>query len=313
MLAAGLLNAAMTGELPGTGKGSFMDYFFPRDGSLNPNGSQGRMTTMFNTREVPMLLGHIQAENSVMAGLGTLLQNKMVLGPLAELYHNRDFFGNKLADPNAPAWKRVGQTIDSTLGQNLKPITFSSSERYGQRGGGYGKTALSIAGFGPAPSYITNTPIQNRIAHVYGEEAAPYTKPYEYGANTGLGKGLVQDVIRGQSLSPFGLIPKDLTKSEARREGRSLIQQGTDESNPLKAAQGRAELVTKGGMSPTTVNRLRPGDADVFQFNQLPVESQKALAREMTQAEWNRYVPLNRQLTKAKRIELIRDRATNVP
>jgi hypothetical protein len=52
MILSGLMTYALTGQSPS----DILDYIFPRVGGKNPDGSPRRLTTMFYTREVPMLM-----------------------------------------------------------------------------------------------------------------------------------------------------------------------------------------------------------------------------------------------------------------
>ncbi len=219
MVTAGLMSYALSGQFP-TG----LDYVYPRNGETNPDGRPQRLGTPFNTREPVMLKGHAEEQGGGITGMvrgaRQFLWNKMILAPIVEWAQNRNFYGQQLYDPDAPWYKQALQTIDATLGDHVSPIGVSGAQRALDTGGGVRGAALAVAGFGPAPKYVGNDARENRINELYSEMAVPQEKPYQYGAKTGLGRGLVQGTLRGQGVvgglvyKAMGMEP-DATKTEA--------------------------------------------------------------------------------------------------
>lgn len=281
MMTAGALSYALSGQLP-TG----MDYVFPRSGQMNPDGTPGRLTSPFNTREAVMLKAHADEHNSWLGGAMQLMWNKMVLQPVAELATNKDFFGNKLYDTNAPWYKAALQAVDSTLGRTFNPISIAGADRAKEQGGGKLGQALSYAGFGPGPKYVNETPLERRINHLFSEEGTAYSKPYEYGAKTGLGRGLVQGAIRNLAGDPL--------ESEARQKGRNALGQAGVSGDKEAAMQARKELISEGGLSTRTVSKMRPDNEFQYKFSRLPKETQMALGKEMSDAEFDHFVKTNK-------------------
>ncbi len=140
---------------------------FPKTGRNNADGTPKRLSPPFNTREPFQLKGHAEEANSWIGGLQTYLWNKMVLEPVVEVAKNKDFYGNKLWDDQAPWYKRVLQGADSVLGEQLNPASVSGATRAKQEGGGVGGQALAYAGFQPAAKYLSYTALENRIAGAY--------------------------------------------------------------------------------------------------------------------------------------------------
>lgn len=300
MATAGAISWAMSGQFP-TG----LDYFFPKNGLKNPDGSPGRLTTPFNTREAPMLVGHAQERGSgpmgYLGGSLSLLWNKMILSPLTDAWSNRDFFGHKLFDSNAPWYKQAYQLIDSTLGAHTSPISVSGAQRAKEQGGGVLHQALAYAGFGPAPKYVSSTAIENRITHLFNEEGTPHSKPYEYGEKTGAGRGLVQGAVR--------YFAGDKLKTEARQEGRAELNLARQAGESDAAFQARRKLILEGGMSKQTVKKLNPQEEFEYKFARLPLDTQKALVRDMGPEDFSRFVMKNHLITsKTTRFELMKGR-----
>lgn len=309
MASAGLLSYALSGQIP-----SGLDWFFPRTGVNNPDGRPGRLTTPFNTREPFMLAGHIDEHggglSGAIGGLGHFLYNKMIISPLVEAFENRDFFGRKLFDRDAPFYKGALQLADSVLGSHFDPIGHTSAQRAEQLGYGAKGKALAYAGFGPAPKYIQNTSMENKINSHFNEEGTAYSHPYEYGEKTGLGRGMVQDALRGQgavgsALAKVGLATPDKLKSEARIEHRAEINAGIQTGDKALERQGRLGMATEGGMSPRLAAHLRPNEEFQWKYSRLPIETKLSLAKEMTPQQFRQYVYFNR-VSKKDRAEIVK-------
>lgn len=300
MASAGALSYMLTGSLP-----SGLDYVFPRNGLKNADGSDQRLSTPFNTREPFMLKAHAEQHNSWVGGAMEFLWNKMVLSPLVEIAQNKDFYGNKLYDPSTSWYKKALQTMDSTAGRMFNPISLSGADRAKQLGGGKKEQALAYSGFNPAPKYVNATPLENHINHLFSEEGTPMSRPYQYGEKTGLGRGLVQGVARWAV--------GDKLQTEARTEARQKLDQAGIKGDLAAANDARRELVEKGGMSARTVTHMRPDQEFQYKFARLPKESQVALAHEMDDAEFNKFVILNTNqgLQKLTKAQLIKERATS--
>lgn len=297
MLSGALLTYTLTGKWPT----EWVDYFWPKTGLTNPDGRPGRLGTPFQTREGHMLAGHAEEYGGGMAGWIkgglALLWNKMILSPLVDLYNNKDFYGRDLYDTHAPMWKQLLQALDSTLGKNLYPISMSGADRAEQLGGGTREKALAYAGFGPAPSYIENTPIQNALEHAARRYHKPEASPYEYGEKTGAGRGLVQGLYR----KAMG----DKLTSEVRNEARPGAQLADQRGDSEAAAKWRQILVEKGGMSPKSMAKQRPGDKDQYNFSVLPIDEQVKFIDQMSKPERVRYVMENHKLNGVQRAKLV--------
>lgn len=300
MLAAGGLSWALSGQVP-TG----LDYIFPRNGDSNDDGTPGRLSTPFNTREPVMIKAHIDERNSVAAGLGQMMWNKTVLQPIAELLSNKDFYGDHLWDSNAGPVKAMLQGADATVGRLLNPIAITGGARAYQEGGGKKGMALALGGFGPAPKYAEENSLERRITHLYREQSLPEARPYEYGPKTGLGHGAVQSTIR--------LAADDKTVGEARSTYRKQMehaQAAGDEAGRSEAAQ---KLAKEGHLSSSTLRQMQHGDIYSYRFARLPEATQLNLARQMSDEDFQHYVLHNRAagIKKQTRATLIRERSSN--
>jgi hypothetical protein len=250
----GVMSYLLTGKQPEGG-----DWVFPRVGGENPDGSPRRITSMTYLREIPMVMKHIQEQASVPAGVLETIYNKMMLEPIREILNNRDYFGTNIYDENAPWYKQVWQTLRHIAGDST-PMSFSSAERARDTGGTWVDEALAYAGFGPAPSYVEKSAIQNRIAHLYDEHVAPKSRPYEDEA---------------------------VTHEKLRARTRLLRAKHSGDSAQIAEATQNAR---KAGLSNEAIERIGRTPSDVYLFSRLPQADQEAILRQANDQEFARYV-----------------------
>ena len=252
MLFGGLMTWALTGKPPT----QFLDYFYPKTGHKNEDGSDERLSTPYYTREYFMAVSHLQKDGLV-GGMASMLAGKgnPLFSPLINLYQNKDFFGYEIHDPHSPYIQQAEQ-IAGFLGKEAMPISVASG--IASHASTTAKIA-SYAGFNPAPRYITRTAIQNDISNLYerrfgGGEQKPYTKRLEF-------------------------------------ETKQAIKQAQASGDTAKVAELEAEAERNNVLTARQVayqNRDKvPGD--VFMFRRLPVGDKEALRSKMTPEELQKY------------------------
>lgn len=164
----GLMTWALSGNAPET----LMDYIYPKNGEQNPDGSEQRVTTMFYPREFAAIYKHVENEGLV-SGLGHLAANKAsgVVGLTSEWATGVNSFGQEIRDPNADAFKKLQQTLAYTL-TDLEPISIGSIREQATESP-VKTTLMNVAGFSPAPKYVTETKIEGEIKLLYQKYLAP--------------------------------------------------------------------------------------------------------------------------------------------
>src|SRR5512143_1395750 len=189
---AAVLNAAMTKAMTGEDPEG-MDYFMPRMGGTNPDGSPRRLSNMYYTREVPMLKKHIEEQyGNPIAGLGEMIWNKMLLQPIHEIATNRDNYGYNIVDPASPIYTKAAQLTKYILSDQFNPITIMGAKRALKASGKWDdkdpirsymniltepEGQLAMLGFGPAPSYVSKTPAQNKLSYLFAHYVSPEERP----------------------------------------------------------------------------------------------------------------------------------------
>jgi hypothetical protein len=265
---AGTMTKIFTGENPKDAN----DYIFPRVGGVNPDGSPRRLTTMFYSREGPMLAKHIQEKGGgiggTLRGLGEMLWNKTMFQPIKELWQNRNYFGREVWDTNAPAYKQLEQVAQHIIGEQFMPMSITGAKRAQETGGRPIETPLALAGFGPAPAYAEKSAMQNQIGHMFREHVSPEVKPYQD-----------EDVTHAQQVA------------------RNAILMAKQRNDPAEL-QAAIEMAQKSGMKPKSIASTGKVPSDVYMFGRLPTQDQTHLLGIATPEEYKRYWPKASRATK---------------
>lgn len=170
MLIGALITKLSTGENP-----DLLDYFYPRTGEVDENGKPKRINTPFFTREFASIYTHMRNEG-VVEGLGKLVTNKAsgIIALTKEIVEGVNGLGQEVRDPNAPFYKKLGQTLESVY----KEVTPISLEAVKQQTSIPTKIAAS-AGFSPAPKYATETPLEGEVSATFSKYHRKETIPYK--------------------------------------------------------------------------------------------------------------------------------------
>lgn len=283
MTSAMMLNALMTKAMTGDNPEG-MDYFLPRFGGNNSDGSPRRLSNMYYTREVPMLKKHIdQQYGNPIAGLGEMLWNKMLLQPVVELATNRDYYGYNIVDPSSPMYQKAYQMGKYILSDQFNPITIMGAKRALKESGKWDEKSpitsysriltepegqLSLLGFGPAPAYVSKSPAQNRLAFLFSRYVSPMERP------------MVERKIMEE-------------RQDARKALR-LAQQKGDEVGMAAASKRLVEA----GVS-VKGRKILPNTADIYQFQRLPFSVQTQFLQDVSKEDFKRYYPKANARTKA--------------
>jgi len=261
----GLMTWALSGESP---KG-LMDYVYPKNGEVDSEDKPQRVTTMFYPREFAAIYKHMENEG-VVAGLGHLASSKAsgVIGLTADWATGVDSFGREFRDPNAPAYKKVEQTLAYTLG-DLEPISIGAIKRQVTEEP-VKTTVMNVAGFSPAPKYVTEAKTEGAIKRLYQKYYAPRQTPFEKAQFSDEARRLRQYWDKGDTDKFVDLLDQMQDKYELT--GKELRQL----ERKLQGGTGNDQLL---GM-----------------FSRLTWQQQKRLLDQMTEDERAVYLPKsNRQ------------------
>lgn len=167
MLYGGLLTYAFTGQSPQ----HLIDFIYPRIGT-NPDGSAKRVSTMFYAREFYDIMKHIQNQGTI-AGLTHLMLSKSsgVVGLVSEGFTGVNSLGQEISNPNDPALKQLEERVAGVF-KEMKPVWMEVL------GKGKETVELSMAGFNPAPKYVTDSPAVSFIKTTFDKYYQGRETPY---------------------------------------------------------------------------------------------------------------------------------------
>lgn len=156
-----LTNFFNTGELPQ----STDDYFFPRTGKTNPDGTAERVEWASYLKDLyPLFVGSYKTGMNlgVQAGLkraGTMFAHKIHpwAGQVIELWNNADYYGREVVHTGDNPYKQSWQIVSHFL-KGFEPLTFRNAAERRRSDASVGQQVMAGFGLVPAPKWIGNTP-----------------------------------------------------------------------------------------------------------------------------------------------------------
>jgi len=156
-LAGATLQYAMTGE----GPKEIKDFFFPRTGRKNRDGSDERLS----------FPSYVKDEYEFSHHPLTTLSHKIhpIFSKMIELGNNRDFYGTQIYDPDANIPQEVKDVL-AYLGKSFTPYSVTGAMKAHDTGQSAMMTALPFIGITPAPGDITKSPFLKYVEDRYFEQ-----------------------------------------------------------------------------------------------------------------------------------------------
>ncbi len=255
------LGGLMTKALSGQNPQGIEDYIWPRTGDTNSSGQPHRLQTPFYMRQFGEIQKHMQNEG-VIGGLSDMVRSKSagIFGLMYEWMSGVGSYGKEIRDPNAPIITQAQQTASQML-KDLEPISFSSMRRAYTENFGKG-LGLALAGFTPAPRYVTETPLEGQISKAY-------------------------DRYEGHAVTPYD----QAQRSDDYRKLRAYYN-----DNDGRFYQQLNEMEDKYQLTDSDIFRITKSLEDnlspsVRMFMRLPWEEQKRLLDQMSPSEQQIYLP----------------------
>lgn len=156
----GFLHRMMTGQNPDELK----DYFFPKDGTQNPDGTDHRADLPSYMKDI---LAYSKQPVTTMLHKTAPLWNEAV-----ELYNNKDYYGEKIYNKDDPMFQK-GLDILKYEGQSMEPFSFKKNPYDTSPFGDQFTTRQGLEqkfGIMPAPKERERNPTQNAIAEAYHDQ-----------------------------------------------------------------------------------------------------------------------------------------------
>ena len=168
-LTGGLVTYLATGKPPEELK----DYYWPKTGHVNPDGSDERMQLPTYMKDVAGFASHpVQTiEHKASPAVG-LVKN------LLTLWSGTDFYGDRYRNQDDPVVQQIGQVINAAI-HDYAPFAVQGMLEEGKRGQSVVQKALPFVGVTPAPRSATRTPAENRMMDLLGRRREVGATPEE--------------------------------------------------------------------------------------------------------------------------------------
>jgi hypothetical protein len=144
------------------------DYFYPKTGRKNPNGTDERVSLPSYMKDVFAYgIEPVQtAANKINPFLGTII----------DMLKNEDYYGTQIRNPNDPLIAQL-QEEASFVAKQYMPFSVSGFLQSQAAGDSTQNQALSFLGIQPAPKYIVETTMQREISNLYSLRNAGVKSP----------------------------------------------------------------------------------------------------------------------------------------
>lgn len=151
---AGLIGAVLYYLYNGKAPETLKDYFFPKTGRKNSDGSDQRVSLPTYMKDV-----YAYMERPL-----TTLEDKVhpLITMVGEMLSNHDFYHTEIRNPDDPMIKQGEQIVRYMVNQ-YKPFALRGFEDWVQAGAGSPQAGQSLIGLNPAPRYIDQEPWEKKM------------------------------------------------------------------------------------------------------------------------------------------------------
>lgn len=155
-IVSGMSNALLQYALTGQAPSELKDYFFPRTGRKNSDGSDERL-------QLPSYwMDHWKIASHPLQTLGHKINPLFEL--LAEPMRNQNFWGAQIRDPHAK-WDEQAAQLGKYWAAQFLPFTFSNGQKVAENGGKMGRQIANFFGVTNAPASVTRSDFQAFVGH----------------------------------------------------------------------------------------------------------------------------------------------------
>jgi len=183
-----IITYILTGEKPREMK----DYFFPRTGRKNPDGSDERLSLPTYAKDV-----YAYSQRPFQT-----IRNKAhpLLGLISEEIKNEDFFSVQIANPKDPFYDELLSRAKHIVNYS-KPFSFKNYDKMQKAGEGGKATAfVSITGITSAPAYVTRSAAQKLMYRYVIDRIPDTTRTKEQFAKSEYRKTLKNRIRKGEKV-----------------------------------------------------------------------------------------------------------------
>jgi hypothetical protein len=202
-LGIGTLGAVTQYLLTGEGPQELRDYFFPKTGNKNPDGTDARIS----------FPSYVKDEFGFARHPIDTVEHKLhpSFSMVAELLNNKDFYGNEIFNPEDP-WTKVAEQVAAHIGKGFVPYAVQNQQQVANAGGSVAARVAPFVGVTPAPGDITHSDFQNYVRDKYFAGHPTASKSPEKAEASKALTQAVQAVRAGQNPDLSGFTPADRAK-----------------------------------------------------------------------------------------------------
>ncbi|HUW31683.1 MAG TPA: hypothetical protein VM223_08740 [Planctomycetota bacterium] len=278
----GTIGSVLMYLMTGRGPDELKDYFFPKTGKKNPDGSDERLS-------IPSYAKDWWAWSQ---RPGQTLRNKLnpVWSRLGDLFANSDFYGTEIRHKDDPAIQQL-MDVAEYVGNSFLPFSVRNYQKMRRTGYPTGEAALkSATGVVSAPAYLTRSPAQLLMTRYIIDHIPRGTRTKEEFELSQLRKQIIQKLRNGQPVSS-----EDMAKFSERgqayieRKGKMTPFAGSFQGLPFGEALNVYTIATEAERR--QVLEILDGKYQRAKADRPGFAEEEALYRELVDQPASRYGP----------------------
>ncbi len=187
-----VLGAVITYLLTGKPPEEPKDYFFPKTGRINPDGSAERLSLPTYAKDI-----YAYSQQPLQT-----IRNKAhpLIGLLSEEFKNEDFYNVQIANPKDPIFDQIIDRGKHIVNYS-KPFSFKNYEKMQRAGeGGKATTFVSITGITSAPAYVSRSAAQKLMYRYIVDRIPDTTRTKEQYEKSEYRKTLKNRIRKGEKV-----------------------------------------------------------------------------------------------------------------
>ena len=207
-LVMGGMGAALQYMLTGNGPGELKDYFFPKTGRTNPDGTDERVSFPSYWMDHYKLATHpIQTASHKL---------HPVFSTFVDTLTNKDFFGNKVRDEDA-TWAKQAAQVGKYVAEGFLPYSAKNIKEMNKTETPAAMMAASFFGIAKAPASVSRTTFQAFVAE-HGHSGKAMTP--DQAENSQARRDAIVAMRQGENpdLANFSPAQKQRMRAEARQD-----------------------------------------------------------------------------------------------
>ena len=159
-----ILHYLMNGQGPQTLK----DYFYPRTGRTNPDGTSERIQLPSYMKDVFAYAEHPY----------DTIKHKLhpLIAALSDMLENENYHGDEIRNPDDPIVKQLAQEAEFIAAQ-FKPMGIQNAQDARSRGQPLAEQAAAFIGVTPAPRSVTRTAAQSKMSDFLNASGPSHLTP----------------------------------------------------------------------------------------------------------------------------------------